>query len=182
MAQAARALNGGRILAAWRLSPELPKRLVLTVLAVLICYQFHWTWLRFMTSEASLVFAQWRGFMVERLSPDLIAWGGHRFEFGIACTFADVFCGAIPMLWIWQAGVRRNVAFIAAFAVGLFACNILRNLGTDLVFSAGVPWTVADNLIGALSYFAVWVFLVRHLERNGIKAAWTAATPSAVAP
>jgi len=149
---------------------------------VVACYQFHWTWLRFITSEVSLRFAAWRGYAVERLAADVIAWNGHRFIFGIACTFADVFCGALPILWIRRAGVARNGLVFLAFGVSLFVFNILRNLVTDTLFSAGVPWSLTDQGIGALSYFGIWVFLVRWVERTSAMTSITPATPSVVSP
>ena len=161
---------------------ELLKRLPLTALAVLICYQFSWTWLRFVTSDVALHFAFWRGYPAERLSPHLIAWNGHQFEFGIACTFADVCCGALPLLWLRNASLLRNGLSFIAFAVGLFVLNLLRNAVTDVAFSAGVAWPLADNAIGALSYFAVWVFLVRRLERDAAITSFTASTASLVTP
>lgn len=164
------------------LSPELLKRLPFCAAAVLICYQFDWTWLRFLTSEATMYFAAWRGYTVQRLSPDLIAWNGQQFQFGIACTFADVFCGAVPLFWVRSTGILRNVANVIVLAGGLFAFNLLRQGATDLVFSAGVSWTLADNAIGALSYFGVWVFLVRWLERSSAITPLAAPTASAVAP
>ena len=139
-------------------------------------------WLRFVTSEATLRFVEWRGFEAVRLSPHAIAWGGQHFEFGIACTFADVFCGALPLLWVRRAGVPRNAGYIAAFAVGLFAFNLLRQSLADVLFGAGLAWPLADNAVGALSYFAVWVFLVRWLERAVSITPRIAATASAVSP
>jgi hypothetical protein len=165
-----------------RLFSELSWRLPLCVLAVLICYQFEWTWLRFATSEATLRFVEWCGYPGRRLSPHLIAWNDQRFEFGIGCTFADVFCGAVPLLWIRSAGILRNSAFVIVFAAGLFVFNLLRQATADLIFAAGAPWALADNILGGLSYFAVWVFLIRWLERSFATTPVTAATPSAVVP
>ena len=168
-----------------RPSPELLLRLGLCVLAVLVCYRLDWSWLSFITSEAVLRFVGWLGFAVERLSPRQIAWNGQRFEFGIACTFADVFCGALPLLWLRSAGVWRNAADIAAFAAGLFAFNLLRQATAALLFAAGAPWALTDAVIGGLGYFVVWTFLVRRLERDAAapsRTSRTAATPSAVAP
>jgi len=164
------------------LSSELLKRLPLCAAAVLICYQLQWTWLRFLTSEATLRFVGWCGYTGERLSPNLIAWHGQQFQFDIACTYADVFCGALPFLWIRGTSLVRNAASVAAFAAGLFAFNLLHQAATDLAFIAGVPWTLADETIGGLSYFAVWVFLVRRLERSSAITLPTAATPAAVVP
>lgn len=174
---------------------EILRRLPLCAAAVLVCYQLHWTWLRFVTSEATLRFVEWCGYAAERLSPHSIAWNGQRFEFGISCTFADVFCGALPLLWVRHRGLLRNGALVVAFAAGLFAFNLFRQGLADVAFAAGVPWRYADLTVGGLSYFAVWVFLVRTLERSfgtapavrtpqqsSANSPVTAATPSSVSP
>jgi len=167
----------------WRPSAELLARLPFVLLAVLLCYRFDWTGLRYLTSEAALQFAQWRGYEATRLGNDLISWGGAHFQFGIACTFADVFCGAIPLLWVRKFGLAHNGAIIAVFAALLFACNLIRLAGTDLLFSAGVPSSIADNAMGGLGYFAAWICFVRWFERHaGPATSITAATPSAVTP
>lgn len=155
--------------ATWRALPDLVKRLPLVLLAVVACYRFEWTGLRYATSEVALRLAEWRGFPAARLGTDLIAWGGHRFQFGIACTFADVLCGAIPLLWIGALGATRNAVNVLAFAAGLLAFNLVRRCTTDIVFgSVDLPWSVLDQALGGLSYFLVWMFLVRWRERHGL--------------
>jgi hypothetical protein len=139
-------------------------RLPLVFVAVLACYRFDWMWLRLLTSEAALRFAEWRGFSVERLGPDLIAWNAGRFQFGIACTFVDVFCGAIPLIWMRAWRIDRNLLAIGGLAAAIAVFNLLRRMGTDLAFSLGVPWAVADAVFGGLGYFVVWAGLVRWHE------------------
>jgi hypothetical protein len=151
-------------------------------LAVVICYQFDWTWLRFISSEATLRFVSWFGYTGERLSSHLIAWNGERFEFGIACSFADVICGALPLLWIRNLGIVPNTALMVGAAAGLVAFNLLRQAAADMMFMTGLSWSVTDSIIGGLSYFAVWAFIVRWHERNSAITASTAATPSEVIP
>jgi len=145
-----------------RLSPTLLKRLPLVLAAVVACYQFNWDSLRYLTSEVALRFAELRGFPAERLGPDLISWNGGLYQFGIACTFADVFCGAVPL--VWGSGAACNIRNIVGLAAALFVFNLIRRCLTDLVFSAGAPWPVADQAIGGAAYFAVWVCLVRWRE------------------
>jgi hypothetical protein len=132
--------------------------------AVFACYQFKWDDLRFITSEAALRFAEWRGCQVERLGPDLISWNGTMYHFGIACTFADVFCGAIPLLLIWRSGVIYNLVNVVAFGAVLSVFNVFRICLTDLIFSTGAPWVIADQVIGGAAYFIVWAFLLRWLR------------------
>ena len=142
------------------------RRLPLVLLAVLVCFQFDWNFLRYLTSEIALRFAELRGFHSVRLGPGLIAWGGAQFEFSISCIFADVFCGAAPLLWVSSLDLPRNLRNIAVFAIALLAFNLLRRCLTDLCFNHGVPWVVVDQLIGGMSYFAVWVCLVRWFEAH----------------
>lgn len=144
--------------------PTLLKRLPMVLVAVVICYQLKWDSLRYVTSEVVLRFAEWRGFHAERLGSDLISWNGELFQFGVACTFADVFCGAVPLVWIWRLGLVCNLMHVAGLAVALFTFNLFRDCLTDLIFSAGVPWIVADQVIGGAAYFAVWVCVARWLE------------------
>jgi hypothetical protein len=136
----------------------------LVATAVFACYRFQWWGLRYLTSEVVLRFAGFRGYPTERLGPDLISWNNGLYHFGIACTFADVFCGAIPLVWMWSVGVFRNLANLTVFAVVLFAFNVLRLYLTDLVFTAGASWLVADQVIGGAAYFAVWVCLMKWIE------------------
>jgi hypothetical protein len=45
---------------------------------------------------------------------------------------------------------------VAGLGMTLFAFNLFRDCLTDLIFSAGVSWVVADQVIGGTTYFAVW--------------------------
>jgi hypothetical protein len=148
--------------------PTLFKRLPLVVVAVVVCYQFSWEDLRYITSEIVLRFAEWRGLQAERLGPHLVFWNGELYRFDIACTFVDVFCGAIPLIWVWRFGVVGNLMNVAGFAAALFAFNLFRDCVADLVFSAGAPWFLADQVVGGAAYFAVWVCIVRWLEYQEI--------------
>ncbi|MGB7768239.1 MAG: hypothetical protein WBN22_05220 [Verrucomicrobiia bacterium] len=148
----------------WHLPPSLVYRLPMVVVAVLVCYCFEWGGLRHLTSEICLRFAEWRGLSVNRLGPYVICCNGSVFRFDVACTYADVFCGAIPLIWIWRLGMVRNLTRLAGFVAALFGFNIFHLCLTDLIFSAGAPWFVADQVIGGMAYFAVWVYLIRSLE------------------
>src|SRR5438045_3008292 len=80
-------------------APNLTIRFALVALAVAGCYLFRWEWLRFLTSEANLLLDRAAGLRLERLSFDTVRWHGNRYQYQIACTFADVWCGAVPLLW-----------------------------------------------------------------------------------
>ena len=142
-------------LAAWL------RRGALCALAVLICYQFDWTLLRFLTSEAVLRITAALGFPAARLSPDALRIGGLQLRFVIACTFADVFCGALPLLWNGQRSYLRNLLDFAMFAAGLFLFNLLRLECGLLAYLNGVPWEVAHGIEGGIAYFLVWLWIER---------------------
>lgn len=153
----------------WRLTPTLMRRLPLVLASVVLCYQFEWSALRYLTSEVALRFAEWRGYPAERFGSDLIGWNGELYQFTIGCTFADVFCGAIPLVWISRLGLVRNFGNIAGLAAALLVFNLFRRCVTDLIFSAGIPWSVADQAIAGAAYFAVWICLVKWCEFQEVR-------------
>src|SRR4051794_31705346 len=108
-------------------------RLAFVVAAVFLCYQFQWQWLRFATSEVNRLLDALAGIHLQRISSDVVALNGATFRYDIACTFADVWCGAIPLLWDFKPSVRRNVAFVAAFTLALFALNVVRLSAADIL-------------------------------------------------
>jgi len=69
-------------------------RCLLAALAVLVCYQFQWEWLRHLTLECNLRFDAVLGVQLERVGFDTVMWNGHLYHYVVACTFADVWCAA----------------------------------------------------------------------------------------
>jgi hypothetical protein len=141
---------------------SLVPRLMLTVLAVVICYQFRWDSVRFLTAELHLRLAALLGMTRERIAPDGVLWGGRVYNYVTACTFADVWCGAIPLLWDLRRPLPSNLARIGMLAIGLLGLNVLRLTLSDGLFTLGVPWLLAHDVIAGLAYFAVWVWLWNH--------------------
>jgi hypothetical protein len=137
-------------------------RFALAALGVLLCYCFHWQWLRFLTSEANLRLDGWLGLHFQRLSGDTVVWNGIRYTYENACTFADVWCGAIPLIWNFRKGVAWNLSLIAVFSILLFAFNIFRLSLSDYIFNAGIPWTWAHGFLGGIAYFAVWAWIFKN--------------------
>jgi len=134
---------------------------LLCALAVLVCYRFEWTLLRLVTSEAILRMTAALDFPVARVSPDTLQVGGLQFRFVIACTFADVFFGALPLLWSWQRSYVRNFVEFAAFGAGLFFFNLLRLECGLLAYLKGMPWELAHGVEGGIAYFLVWMWIER---------------------
>ncbi len=152
---------------------ELPSRsfLLRVGLAVAVAaaaHQFGWKSLRFATSEIILRFASQFGFEAARISFDTIWIHGTFFQFAISCTFIDVVLGAIPLVWNGEKGLRRNLLYLGAMMGALFSFNILRLTASQLLYVGGVPWPLADGVLGSLSYFAVWLVITdRYFRQNG---------------
>ena len=136
-------------------------RFAFVPVAVGICYLFAWDWLKYWTAEANLRIDLLAGIHLERVSFDLVRWRGALYEYKVACTFADVWCGAIPLLWHWRRSALWNLAFLLAVAAGFFAFNVFRLSVSDVLFAFGLPWNVAHNAISGGAYFAVWAWLWR---------------------
>jgi hypothetical protein len=147
-----------RALADPRLGPWL-RRGSLCALAVLACYQLDWTFLRFLTSEAILRISAALGFPVARVSADTLQVGGLQLRFVIACTFADVYCGALPLLWNSRRSYLHNLLEFAVFGAALFFFNLLRLEGGLVGYMKGVPWELAHGVEGGVAYFLVWLWI-----------------------
>lgn len=145
-----------------RLSPELLVRFGLVAVAVGVCYLFDWRWLRLLTCELNLRLDLLAGVQLQRLSPDTVIWQGSVFRYAIACTFADVWCGAIPLVWNLRKSVMQNTAFVFFFGCALLAFNVFRLSVSDVLFAAGIPWDLAHNVISGVSYFLIWHWIWKH--------------------
>jgi hypothetical protein len=134
-------------------------RFMLVAVAVLLCYQFRWDWLRYWTSELNLRLDALAGVHLQRLSHETVAWGGKIYNYSIACTFADVFCGSIPLLWNLRKNVGYNFGRIAIWALVLFVFNVVRLSFSDVMFAQGLSWDLAHNVVSGISYFLIWIYL-----------------------
>lgn len=124
-------------------------------------YQADWEWLRFLTSECVLRASASLGMTTSRVSFDTILVGGQATQFVIACTFVDVFMGSIPLLWKLKNSVLRNILWLLATATLLFGFNVMRLELAQVLYYRGVTWTVADQVLGGVAYFAVWLAIWR---------------------
>lgn len=134
-------------------------RFALAAVGVLLCYCFEWHWLRYWTSEANLRIDAWFGLRMQRLSFDTVLWKGVLYKYQNACTFADVWCGAVPLIWNLRKRLLWNLALVATFSGALFAFNVLRLSLSDVFFNSGLPWVWAHEFLGGCAYFAVWLFI-----------------------
>ncbi len=132
-------------------------RVGLVAIFVAGAYQTSWEWLRFLTSECVLRVSASLGMTTARVSSDTILVGGQATQFVIACTFVDVFMGSIPLLWKLKNSVLRNILWLLAIATLLFGFNVMRLELAQVLYYRGVTWTVADEVLGGVAYFAVWL-------------------------
>lgn len=90
---------------------------------------------------------------------DTVTWRGVTYHYEIACIFADVWCGALPLLWKARQSLAANLRHLAWFSVGLMAFNVLRLSASDVLFSWGMPWVWAHEALGGAAWFAVWAYV-----------------------
>jgi hypothetical protein len=98
-----------------------------------------------------------------RVSRDVVSLRGQLFEYSVSCTFVDVFCGAIPLLWNRHRPAARNLLMVAEVAGGMFIFNIFRLTLGFLLYDHGVPWALGHEAMSGVAYFMVWLWLMRQL-------------------
>jgi hypothetical protein len=141
---------------------EVLVRFALVPIAVAICYGFRWEVLRYLTSEANLRLDLLAGLHLQRLSLDTVQWRGSTYRYENACTFVDVWFGSIPLLWNLRRSVAANLGFFARLALAMFVFNVLRLSLSDVLFSTGLNWDLAHNVVSGIAYFAIWVWIWRN--------------------
>ncbi|HWR34451.1 MAG TPA: hypothetical protein VN622_01105 [Clostridia bacterium] len=146
------------------MSRQLKVRLCLTALAVAVCYLFDWRQLRFITSELNLRLDLLAGIHLQRSTYDTVLWRGEIYRYGVACTFADVWCGAVPLLWSLRRSIIRNLLYILVFGLALLFFNVARLSFSDLLFAFGIPWDLAHNVVSGVCYFVIWTWIWRHRD------------------
>jgi len=139
--------------------------LALSGVAMGLCYLWDWPFLRYITSELNIRGDARLGISLQRVSSDAVFWKGVVYRYVNACTFADVWCGAVPLLWSLRRTIPQNLARIAIWVAGLLAFNVIRLCFSDALFDCGLPWDLAHNVVSGFSYFAVWIAITHYRER-----------------
>jgi hypothetical protein len=152
--------NKGRLV----LQPALVARLCLAAVAVALCYCLQWESLRYLTSELNLRLDALAGIHLQRLSGDTVLWNGTVYYYERACIFADVWCGAIPLLWSLRRTISGNLLQLLVFTGALFGFNVFRLSLSDVLFAAGLPWDLAHNAMGGIAWFVVWVWIWKNRD------------------
>lgn len=104
------------------------------------------------------------GMPMLRVSRDVVSLRGQLFNYTVSCTFIDVCCGAIPIIWNRQRGVAGNFLSITEFASCLFAFNIVRLTLGFALYDHGVPWALGHEAMSGVAYFMVWLWLMRQFD------------------
>jgi len=142
-----------------RFSREVVLRFVLVAVAVGICYLFEWRWLRTLTLQLNSLLDALAGIHLQRLSFDTVEWHGEIYRYQIACTFADVWCGAIPLIWNVRKNALSNIGHVLIVGLVMIAFNVVRLSISDVLFALGLNWDLAHNVISGISYFLVWTWI-----------------------
>lgn len=141
-------------------------RWLMVAFAVALCHSFHWMWLCALTQRANLAVDSWFGVIMQPLTATTIEFRGVLYQYKVSCTFVDVWCGLIPLLWMRRKSVQWNVAWLGIWALGLFAFNIARLSLSDILFAHGVSWTLAHSVLGGVCYYLVWLIAKPFINTN----------------
>jgi hypothetical protein len=106
---------------------------------------------------------------MQPLTATTIEFRGVLYQYQVSCTFADVWCGLIPLIWIRSKSIQWNAAWLALWAIGLFMFNIARLSLSDILFAHGMSWTLAHSVLGGVCYYVVWLtakpFITANLQQ-----------------
>jgi hypothetical protein len=134
--------------------------------AVALCHSFQWTWLCALTQRANLALDSWFGVIMQPLTATTIEFHGVLYQYQVSCTFADVWCGLVPLIWMRSKSGAWNAAWLALWAIGLFVFNIARLSLSDLLFAHGMSWALAHSVLGGVCYYVVWVLAKPFVAAN----------------
>lgn len=143
----------------------------LVAVAVGFCHLLDWYWLRVLTASLNQQWSGALGVPAYLLAPDLVRFPGLTGRFVVACTMADVWCGAIPLVWDLEEGISSNLSYLVYLAVVIFVLNTVRlAVSNFVIFQLGIPWTIGHQCFAALSYLLIWLLI----QRRG---AWEKSVP-----
>jgi hypothetical protein len=141
------------------LSREVVLRFALVAVAVGVCYLFEWRWLRVVTLQLNALLDGLAGIHLQRIGFDTVEWRGAIYKYQIACTLADVWCGAIPLVWNLRKSVLRNIVYVLGVGAAMMAFNVVRLSFSDVLFARGMSWDLAHNVVSGISYYLVWMWI-----------------------
>jgi hypothetical protein len=138
-------------------------RLSLAVAAALLCLQFEWRGLRFLTSEAALQITAALGLPIKRVGFDRLSFRDSIIQFTVTCTWINGFFAVIPLLLMngmrWES-LRR----VAIFIPGFFLLNLIRIEIVILCYRPGVSWNLEHGWITGIAEFIVYLWVVSLID------------------
>lgn len=141
-------------------------RWALVPIFVLLCYVFEWEHWRSLNCWIFVATSNALGVSMCQTGIHSFEWNGSHFEFATSCTMLDAFFGSIPLLWQRDLSVRANMLTLLSYFVCLTGFNFFRLHLSILLHTAGLPWFIAHELLAAISYFAIFLWIVSRLRRT----------------
>jgi hypothetical protein len=140
---------------------KLAGRVLLVAVMVGVVHLFDWNWLRGFTVDSLMQISAVLGIPMLRHSFDVIRVAGINAKFEVACTLIDAYFGAIPLLWRTTISWPRNLLRMVALMGGMFVLNIVRLEFGFAALTRGVPWWLAHEVVSGVTYFLIYIFIVR---------------------
>jgi hypothetical protein len=138
-------------------------RVSLALMAVLLCLQFDWHLLRFLTSEAALRITAAVGLPIQRVAFDELEFSDTVIQFTVNCTWIVGLFGIVPLLRMrgtWWLNLRRMSLFISGF----FLLNLLRIEIIILCYKPGISWNREHGWITGVSEFLVYLWVLNLID------------------
>jgi hypothetical protein len=155
-------------------------RVLLVPVFVGVCHLYDWSWLRALTTVTLVQISALLEVPMQRTAADVISVAGISAQFVVACTMIDAFFGAIPLLWRTTISWSQNLLRLTAVMVAVFGLNIFRLELGFIAMTRGVPWWLAHEVVAGVTYFCLYMFIVRERAWDYQQASNPNSTPSNV--
>lgn len=139
----------------------LASRVLLVPVFVAVCHLYDWSWLRVLTTVTLVQISAMLGVPMQRTGADVISVAGISAQFVVACTMIDAFFGAIPLLWRTPLSWSQNFLRLSGVLMAVFGLNIFRLELGFIAMTKGLPWWLAHEVVAGVTYFCVYMFIVR---------------------
>lgn len=142
------------------------------VLVVLLVNVLPFGWLQEGVAAACVALCGLVGLEVVRLSSDVIALPGWPMEIAVACTMIDYYVGFGVFVWPGPKRWRPFLRLMVVFFPLLMGLNLVRLLFGFWLFTEGVTWPIAHEVVMGLVYFGLteWAFhIVRQSDDSQVQ-------------
>ncbi len=124
-------------------------------MALLLVNVLPFGWLQEAVAAACVALSALVGLDVTQLSPYVILLSGWPVEIAVACTMIDYYFGFAVFAWSGSRGLWGNVRLLAGFFPILMAINLIRLIFGFWLFSEGIAWPIAHEVVMACVYFGL---------------------------